>query len=107
MVADRINECFWYRGDGDMLRHISHSFSTESKRAAGFAGRKRWLPEKRHLTDEQYYLPYLGFRAVGEWFDSLGNLLAILAGVADRPQTAHDPGFHSKSIRWTDGRSAA
>jgi hypothetical protein len=37
---------------------------------------------------ERYYVPYLGFRAVGEWFDSLGNLLAILSGVADASQTA-------------------
>jgi glycogen debranching enzyme len=32
-------------------------------------------------------LPYLGFRAVGEWFDSLGNLLAILSGIADQRRT--------------------
>ena len=44
-------------------------------------------PQKRFLTGERYYLPYLGFRSVGEWFDSFGNLLAILAGVADRQQT--------------------
>ena len=36
------------------------------------------MPEKRYLTDEQYYLPYLGFRSLGEWFDSFGNILAIL-----------------------------
>jgi glycogen debranching enzyme len=42
---------------------------------------------KRYLTEEQYYLPYLGFRGVGEWFDSFGNVLAILSGVADDRQT--------------------
>jgi glycogen debranching enzyme len=42
------------------------------------------MPQKRHLVKEQHYLPYLGFRAVGEWFDSLGNLLAILSGIADQ-----------------------
>jgi GH15 family glucan-1,4-alpha-glucosidase len=32
-------------------------------------------------------LPYLAFRAVGEWFDSLGNLMAILTGIADESRT--------------------
>jgi hypothetical protein len=90
-IADRIrqniNRFFWYEGDGDMLRHISHTFSTESQQEQDSLGRKRWLPAKRNLLKERYYLPYLGFRAVGEWFDSLGNLLAILAGVADEERT--------------------
>jgi glycogen debranching enzyme len=87
-VADKVNAWFWYRGDRDMLRHISHSFSTESWHQVDSLGRNRWVPEKEHLPDEQYYLPYLGFRAVGEWFDSLGNLLAILAGIADERQSS-------------------
>jgi hypothetical protein len=82
-VAEKVNQYFWYQGDGNMLRHISHTFSTESQGAQDSLGRKRWLPVKHCLADEQYYLPWLGFRAVGEWFDSLGNLLAILSGVAD------------------------
>lgn len=87
-VAAKINQLFWYEGDGNMLRHISHTFSTESIGAQDSLGRKRWLPIKQHLVNEQYYLPYLGFRAAGEWFDSLGNLLAILSGVADEARTA-------------------
>jgi glycogen debranching enzyme len=81
-VTAQVNNWFWYAGDGDMLRHISHTFSTESRQQQDSLGRKRWIAEKRYLVNEQYYLPYLGFRAVGEWFDSLGNLLAILSGVA-------------------------
>ncbi|MBV8820687.1 MAG: hypothetical protein JO022_20165, partial [Acidobacteriaceae bacterium] len=87
LVADRVNQFFWYQGDGNMLRHISHTFSTESKQQRDSLGRKRWLPVKRRLVDEHYYLPYLGFRAAGEWFDCLGNLLAILSGVASAEQT--------------------
>lgn len=83
LAARRINQFFWYQGDGDMLRHVSHTFSTESRKERDSLGRRRWLPVKRQLVDEMYYLPYLGFRAAGEWFDSLGNLLAILTGVAD------------------------
>jgi hypothetical protein len=88
MVAEKINRFFWYEGDGNMLRHVAHTFSTESKEEQDSLGRKRWLPIKRDLVSEQYYLPYLGFRAVGEWFDTLGNLLAILSGVADHAKAA-------------------
>ncbi|MCZ2155404.1 MAG: hypothetical protein LC114_16130, partial [Bryobacterales bacterium] len=86
-VTEKINRWFWYPGDGNMLRHHSHTFSTESRRELDSLGRKRFLPGKRHLVDEQYYLPYLAFRAVGEWFDSLGNVLAILSGVAGPRQS--------------------
>jgi hypothetical protein len=88
LVAERINHYFWYEGDGNMRRHIAHTFSTETPEAQDSLGRKRWLPVKRVLVSEKYYVPYLGFRAVGEWFDALGNLLAILSGVADEEKTA-------------------
>jgi hypothetical protein len=85
-VSKRVNEIFWYRGDGDLLPHIAHTFSTVDNLLQDSLGRPRWIPVKRQLIDEQYYLPYVGFRAVGEWFDSLGNLLAILADVAGANQ---------------------
>ena len=88
LVKWRINDFHWYRGDGDMRRHIGHTFSTESREQQDSLGRKRFLPEKRILREEQYYLPYLGFRACGEWFDAFGHLLAVLAGVSDARQTA-------------------
>ena len=72
-VRNNLNEYHWYRGDGKMRRHVAHTFSTESKEAQDSLGRKRFLPKKKILIDEQYYLPYLAFRAVGEWFDSLGH----------------------------------
>jgi hypothetical protein len=86
VVRKRINEFFWYKGDGDTLRHIRHTFSTESVQQQDSLGRRRWLPRKQKLVDEPHYLPYLGFRAIGEWFDSLGHMLAILAGVPDTSQ---------------------
>jgi GH15 family glucan-1,4-alpha-glucosidase len=87
LVSAQVNRFLWYSGDGSMFRHISHSFSTASQDTDSL-GRKRWMPVKRILPEEEYYLPYLGFRAVGEWFDTLGNLIAVLAGVAqgDRAQ---------------------
>jgi glycogen debranching enzyme len=87
MVAERINAYFWYAGDNDTQRHISNTFSTEGSPLRDSMGRLREIPEKRYLKEERYYLPYLGFRALGEWFDSFGNILAILAGVADRQQS--------------------
>jgi glycogen debranching enzyme len=86
-VAERINAYLWYRGDQNTLRHFSHMFSTEGTPLRDSMGRPREIPVKQYLKDEQYYLPYLGFRSVGEWFDSFGNILAILAGVADKQQS--------------------
>lgn len=97
-ASDAINAWFWYSGDGNMLRHISHTFTTENPADRDSLGRKRWIPEKRCLAGQPYYLPYLGFRAVGEWFDSLGNLLAILAGIADAQQTAIILDFMSRFV---------
>jgi glycogen debranching enzyme len=84
LVAERINAYFWYRGDKDTRRHLANTFSTVGTPERDSMGRWREMPEKQYLTHESYYLPYLGFRTLGEWFDSFGNILAILAGVADR-----------------------
>ena len=50
--------------------------------------RKEWLyPRKRvetELVERPFYLPYMGFREYADRFDTLGNLLAILFGVADK-----------------------
>ena len=86
-VAAIVNARFWYAGDGNMLRHIAHTFSTETPGEFDSLGRKRWVPVKCYLIGETYYLPYLSFREVGEWFDTLGNVLAILAGIADAGRT--------------------
>jgi glycogen debranching enzyme len=86
-VMNRINTYFWYNGDNNTERPVSNSFSTEGSPSRDSLGRRREMPEKRYLRDERYYLPYLGFRALGDWFDSFGNILAILAGVADEQQS--------------------
>lgn len=85
-VRAAVNLRLWYAGDGQMLRHVAHTFSTDNPQADSL-GRQRYIPQKRILVDACYYLPFLGFREVGEWFDTLGNLLAILAGIADSTQT--------------------
>jgi glycogen debranching enzyme len=52
--------------------------------------RQEWLyPLKRVETElviRPYYLPYMAFRDYGDRFDTLGNLMAILFGVADTPK---------------------
>src|SRR5215211_3550229 len=53
--------------------------------------RKEWLyPRKRvetELVERPFYLPYMGFREYADRFDTLGNLLAILFGVANAQKT--------------------
>ena len=40
------------------------------------------------ISSRPFYLPYAAFREYGDYFDLLGNLLAILLGVADAQRTA-------------------
>ncbi len=73
-----INKRFWYKGGNNAFSHMNSSFGTEALD----------LPfSKKILKKEAYYLPYSTFRDFGEWFDSFGNLLAILSGVADKKQS--------------------
>ena len=39
------------------------------------------------ISSRPYYLPYVAFRDYGDYFDTLGNLLAILFGVANADRT--------------------
>lgn len=41
------------------------------------------------ISSRPFYLPWVAFREYGDWCDSLGNLLAILIGVADGHRTEH------------------
>jgi hypothetical protein len=59
---------------------------------------EKWIRENRReweyptrlvdtvLGHRPYYLPYMAFREFGDRFDTLGNLLAVLFGIADRAQ---------------------
>jgi hypothetical protein len=55
------------------------------------------------ISSRPFYLPWVAFREYGDWCDSLGNLLAILTGVADghrhRAHSAlHAPGGHGRAV---------
>lgn len=41
------------------------------------------------ISSRPFYLPWVAFREYGDWCDSLGNLLAILCGVADGHRSEH------------------
>ena len=41
------------------------------------------------ISSRPFYLPWVAFREYGDWCDSLGNLLAILTGVADGHRAEH------------------
>ncbi|MDM8529845.1 glycoside hydrolase 100 family protein [Anaerolineales bacterium HSG25] len=41
------------------------------------------------ISSRPFYLPWVAFREYGDWCDSLGNILAILTGVADGHRTEH------------------
>lgn len=39
------------------------------------------------LRERPYFIPYIGFREVGTWFDIFANLLTIIFGIANKVQT--------------------
>jgi GH15 family glucan-1,4-alpha-glucosidase len=41
------------------------------------------------ISSRPYYLPWVAFREYGDWCDSLGNVLAIVTGVADGHRAEH------------------
>jgi hypothetical protein len=87
-ASQAINRQLWYNGDRDLRPALRPSFSTENFETDSL-GRPRWLPTKRVLPEERYYHPYVSFRDIGEWFDTLGNLLAIISGVAHETHTGN------------------
>jgi hypothetical protein len=85
-VSAAINRSLWYNGDGQTSQHIAHTFSTPNQLHDSL-GRPRFTPVKRILRGQRYYLAWISFRDLGERFDCLGNLLAILSGVANEKHT--------------------
>ncbi len=41
------------------------------------------------ISSRPFYLPWVAFREYGDWFDSLGNCLAIISGLADGHKREH------------------
>ncbi|HZJ09606.1 MAG TPA: glycoside hydrolase 100 family protein, partial [Trueperaceae bacterium] len=72
----------------DTLLWVGPEAPTDHDRLA--RERREWLyPVKRmevELVERPFYLPYVAFRDFADRFDTLGNLMAILLGIADRPK---------------------
>jgi glycogen debranching enzyme len=80
----RINSCFWYKeGDIDAPMRLGYGVGSLNEGGLCRLAKERLSSSNSVLKEHSYYLPYITFRDFGEWFDSLGNLLAILSGVAD------------------------
>lgn len=84
-IHERINALMWI----DRCWVAEH-FAEHLERLKAF--RLEWYLLYHNIgtiSSRPYYLPWVAFRAYGDWCDSLGNLLAILTGVADGHRTAH------------------
>jgi glycogen debranching enzyme len=91
VIKRNINTRLWYAGDPDpeklYLMYHGPWRSELEKKMFKKTEERLLIPTNSKLPNERYYLPYVTHYDFGEWFDSLGNLLAIISGVADRDQT--------------------
>jgi glycogen debranching enzyme len=97
-LKEKMQSRFWYEPGKSLAEIIQDSFSTSSYDENGYdrLGRKMLLPEKTILQDDSYFLPYITLRHFGEWFDTLGNMVAILSGVASADQAGSILNFMTK-----------
>ncbi|MDP2789551.1 MAG: glycoside hydrolase 100 family protein [bacterium] len=85
MIRDR----FWYTPKRDIFAIVQDSFGMKTRlRRQQLAkhGRKAFIEDQKFMSRNSFFLPYITFLNFGEWFDSLGNLLAILTGIATPSQ---------------------
>ena len=78
-IHERLNSLMWI----DRCWVAEH-FATQLERLKSF--RLEWYMLYHNIgtiSSRPYYLPWVAFREYGDWCDSLGNVLAILTGVAD------------------------
>lgn len=82
---DTINERFWYDGSRSVWRFVRASFGSGDYDEFGLDADGNQVPHPQPvvLAEDKYYIPYFTFRQYGEWFDTFGNLLTIISGVAD------------------------
>ncbi|MEK7639563.1 MAG: glycoside hydrolase 100 family protein [Patescibacteria group bacterium] len=85
MIRDR----FWYTPTRDVFQMIQDSFGSkgpERRVQIRKHGRQQFIQDNKFMAANSFFLPYITFLNFGEWFDSLGNLLAILNGTATPAQ---------------------
>lgn len=90
MVQRAIHSIFWiHESQANLRQKLSELHGLEQK-----IKNERYLEDEfvritracSHLGWRPYFLAFYGFREYGDWFDSLGNLLAILFNVAGKAQ---------------------
>ena len=84
-IHERINSLMWI----DRCWVAEH-FAAHLERLKSF--RLEWYMLYHNIgtiSSRPFYLPWVAFREYGDWCDSLGNLLAILTGVADGHRAEH------------------
>jgi len=84
-IHERINLLMWI----DRCWVADH-FATHLEKLKAF--RLEWFMVYHNvgtISSRPFYLPWVAFREYGDWCDSLGNLLAVLVGLADRHRTEH------------------
>lgn len=84
-IHERLNSLMWI----DRCWVAEH-FAEHLERLKSF--RLEWFMLYHNIgtiSSRPFYLPWVAFREYGDWCDSLGNLLAILTGVADGHRTEH------------------
>lgn len=80
-VQAMIQRYFWlYNAQPNTMAHIHNPTSKEY--AALFA-----VENATYVGQQPYFVAWRGFHQVGSWFDTLGNMLAIVTGVATEQQT--------------------
>lgn len=84
-IHERLNALMWV----DRCWVAEH-FAVQLERLKSF--RLEWYMLYHNIgtiSSRPFYLPWVAFREYGDWCDSLGNLLAILIGLADGHRTEH------------------
>lgn len=88
-----MNQRLWYAGpetQPEQLFRMYHGEFRSDLEAENVRGtlERRVIPENERMPNERYYLPYIEHYGFGDWFDTLGNLFAVLGGIADKSKTA-------------------
>jgi glycogen debranching enzyme len=76
-VRDQLRSLFWV----DVIEQKTYEDDFLNEELNILYGHKQAL-----LRQRPYFLPYIGFRTVGTWLDTLGNLYTILFDIADKEQ---------------------
>lgn len=89
-LTERLNERLWFDAESFLGRLLKNRRITADWEHTylKFLSRSIYLP---------YYLAFLGFREVGSYFDSFGNLLAVLTGAASPERTRQILDFMKKT----------